>query len=79
MSAQASAAGTPARELFKRPKYWAHQFGVAPVLPTSRAEMEFGWKARIPFEDGLRETIEWYERNRGTVNPALLRSQGERQ
>ncbi|HWO14251.1 MAG TPA: hypothetical protein VNN80_32320, partial [Polyangiaceae bacterium] len=39
-----AAAGTPPRELFKRPKYWAHQFGVAPVLPTSRAEMDaLGW------------------------------------
>jgi len=31
------------------------------MLDTSRAEQEFGWKARIGFEDGLRETIEWYE------------------
>jgi len=44
VSVQAAAAGAPSRELFKRPKYWAHQFGVAPVLPTSRAEMEaLGW------------------------------------
>ncbi|WP_242344779.1 GDP-L-fucose synthase family protein [Anaeromyxobacter terrae] len=35
------------------------------MLDTSRAEREFGWKARIPFEDGLRETVEWYEKNRG--------------
>jgi GDP-L-fucose synthase len=34
------------------------------MLDTSRAEREFGWKARIPFEDGLRETVEWYERSR---------------
>ncbi|WP_242360390.1 GDP-L-fucose synthase [Anaeromyxobacter sp. SG17] len=33
------------------------------MLDTSRAEREFGWKARIPFEDGLRETVEWYEKN----------------
>ena len=37
------------------------------MLDTSRAEREFGWKARIPFEDGLRETIEWFETNRGKV------------
>jgi GDP-L-fucose synthase len=37
------------------------------MLDTSRAEREFGWKARIPFEDGLRETVEWYERNRGSL------------
>jgi GDP-L-fucose synthase len=35
------------------------------MLDTSRAEQEFGWKARIPFQDGLRETVEWYEQNRG--------------
>jgi len=34
------------------------------MLDTSRALREFGWKAEIGFEDGLRETIEWYERNR---------------
>jgi GDP-L-fucose synthase len=34
------------------------------MLDTSRALREFGWKARTPFEDGLRETVEWFERNR---------------
>jgi len=34
------------------------------MLDTSRAEREFGWRARIGFEEGLRETIEWYEANR---------------
>ena len=30
--------------LFSRRPYWAHRFGVAPVLPTSRAEMDaLGW------------------------------------
>ncbi len=29
-------------------------------LDTSRAEKEFGFKARTSFEDGLRKTIEWY-------------------
>ena len=24
---------------------------------------EFGWQSQIPFEDGLRDTIKWYERN----------------
>ena len=33
-----------APDLFGRRKYWAHRFGVAPVLPTSRAEMDaLGW------------------------------------
>ncbi len=34
------------------------------MLDTSRALGEFGWKARIPFEEGLRETVEWFEKNR---------------
>jgi GDP-L-fucose synthase len=34
------------------------------MLDTSRALREFGWKARIPFEEGLRETVEWFERHR---------------
>ena len=34
----------PVRELFGYRKYWAQRFGVAPFLPTSRAEMdELGW------------------------------------
>ncbi len=34
------------------------------MLDTSKALREFGWKARIGFEEGLRETVEWYEQNR---------------
>jgi GDP-L-fucose synthase len=36
-------------------------------LDVSRAEREFGWRARTSLEDGLRATIEWYasERSRG--------------
>lgn len=30
-------------------------------LDTSRAEREFGFRARISFDKGLRETIEWYQ------------------
>ena len=33
-------------------------------LDTSRAREEFGFVARTPFEEGLRKTIEWYERSR---------------
>lgn len=29
-------------------------------LDTSRAEKEFGFKAKTPFEEGLRQTVEWY-------------------
>jgi GDP-L-fucose synthase len=35
------------------------------MLDTSKALREFGWKARIGFEEGLKETVEWFERNRG--------------
>lgn len=35
------------------------------MLDTSKALREFGWKARIGFEDGLRETVEWFEKNGG--------------
>jgi GDP-L-fucose synthase len=34
------------------------------MLDTSRALREFGWKARTPFEQGLREIVEWYEARR---------------
>jgi GDP-L-fucose synthase len=30
-------------------------------LDTTRAEREFGFRAATPFEDGLRQTIAWYE------------------
>jgi GDP-L-fucose synthase len=30
------------------------------MLDTSRAEREFGFKAKINFEEGLRKTIDWY-------------------
>lgn len=35
------------------------------MLDTSRASAEFGFRAETGFEDGLRETIEWYKANRG--------------
>jgi GDP-L-fucose synthase len=33
-------------------------------LDTSRAAEYFGWRARVPFEEGLRRTIDWYRANR---------------
>ncbi len=33
-------------------------------LETSKAEKEFGFKAKIDFEEGLRRTIDWYVANR---------------
>jgi GDP-L-fucose synthase len=35
------------------------------MLDTSKALREFGWKARIPFEEGLKETIAWFEKANG--------------
>ena len=35
------------------------------ALDVSRAEQEFGFRARTRFEEGLRKTIEWYRTNHG--------------
>jgi GDP-L-fucose synthase len=35
------------------------------MLDTSRAEKEFGFKAKTDFEEGLKRTIEWYQRVKG--------------
>ncbi|MGD0694625.1 MAG: GDP-L-fucose synthase [Terriglobia bacterium] len=37
-------------------------------LDTSRAEREFGFKARVPFDEGLKRTIEWYASSHGRTN-----------
>jgi GDP-L-fucose synthase len=37
------------------------------MLDTSKALREIGWRARTPFEEGLRETIEWFEGNREKI------------
>jgi len=34
------------------------------LLDVSKAEQKFGFKAKTPFEDGLKETINWFEENR---------------
>ena len=34
------------------------------MLDTSRAEKEFGFRAKTSFEEGLRKTIEWYKKER---------------
>jgi F420-non-reducing hydrogenase iron-sulfur subunit len=36
------------------------------MLDTTRAFQEFGFKARMPFEDGLRRTTEWYVSSKQT-------------
>ena len=37
------------------------------MLDTSKALSEFGWKAKVGFEEGLRETVDWFEKNRGSI------------
>jgi GDP-L-fucose synthase len=34
------------------------------ALDTSRAEQFFGFRAQMPFEEGLRRTIQWYQQAR---------------
>jgi dTDP-glucose 4,6-dehydratase/GDP-L-fucose synthase len=36
-------------------------------LDVSRAKNRFGWEATTEFEEGLRETVEWYEANRQSI------------
>lgn len=38
------------------------------MLDTSKAENEFGFKAKTLFEEGLKKTIEWYIENKKRVN-----------
>ena len=33
-------------------------------LDTSRAEREFGFRAKLNFEEGLKRTIDWYAKTR---------------
>jgi dTDP-glucose 4,6-dehydratase len=33
------------------------------AMDSTKIEQELGWKAQVPFEEGLRETIRWYENN----------------
>ena len=40
------------------------------ALDTSRAERLFGFVARMPFEEGLRRTIAWYEEHRPAILPS---------
>ncbi len=36
-------------------------------LDVSRAEREFGFKAKTDFREGLKKTIRWYEENREEI------------
>jgi dTDP-glucose 4,6-dehydratase len=47
------------------------------LLDSSKISRELGWRAEIGFEDGLRETVEWYAANRGWWEPLRERLQVE--
>jgi GDP-L-fucose synthase len=36
-------------------------------LDVTRAKEYFGWSARVPFEEGMRRTIEWFKENRNKI------------
>jgi dTDP-glucose 4,6-dehydratase len=44
------------------------------VLDSSRLRGELGWRDEIPFEDGLAETVRWYEANRTWWEPLKERA-----
>ncbi len=39
------------------------------MLDTSKAEKEFGFRAKTSFEEGLKKTIDWYEKTKITLPP----------
>jgi GDP-L-fucose synthase len=38
------------------------------LLDVSKAEKEFGFRAKVSLEEGLRRTIEWYQVHASAVN-----------
>jgi len=44
------------------------------LLDSSRLRDELGWRDEIPFEDGLAETVRWYEANRTWWEPLKERA-----
>jgi dTDP-glucose 4,6-dehydratase len=47
------------------------------VLDSSKLRRELGWEPEIGFEDGLRDTVEWYAANRAWWEPLRERLQVE--
>jgi dTDP-glucose 4,6-dehydratase len=47
------------------------------LLDATKIERELGWQPEIGFEDGLRETVEWYAANRAWWEPLRERLQVE--
>ena len=48
------------------------------LLDSSKLERELGWEPEIGFDDGLRETVEWYAANRAVVGAAQGAPPGRR-
>jgi dTDP-glucose 4,6-dehydratase len=44
------------------------------LLDSSKLRRELGWEPEITWEDGLRETVEWYAANRGWWEPLKERA-----
>ena len=44
------------------------------LLDSSKLRTELGWQPQIPFEDGLRATVEWYAANRSWWEPLKERA-----
>ncbi|MFL5911932.1 MAG: dTDP-glucose 4,6-dehydratase [Gaiellaceae bacterium] len=44
------------------------------LLDSTKLRRELGWKPDIGFEDGMRETVEWYGANRGWWEPLKERA-----
>jgi dTDP-glucose 4,6-dehydratase len=40
-------------------------------MDASKIMKELGWRPRVPFEEGLRQTIEWYLANSEWVKEIL--------
>lgn len=38
------------------------------ALDVARAKQYFGWQAKMPFEEGMRRTITWFEENRASIS-----------
>ena len=47
------------------------------LLDSSKIRRELGWAPEIGFEDGLRDTVEWYAANRAWWEPLRERLQVE--
>ncbi|MGH9297843.1 MAG: dTDP-glucose 4,6-dehydratase, partial [Acidimicrobiales bacterium] len=44
------------------------------LLDSSKIRAELGWEATVPFEEGIRATVEWYRENTAWWEPLIGRS-----